>query len=294
MREEELSPELDRNIRDYCQDKFGAGDFADEVREELHDHFRDRVLGYLNREDELSEDDAFLLAREHFGDTAPVRGMLLNEHVSDAVPGLYRRMAAGVAVFVLVQPLAGLALAPLLNADTISPIDTGWLFTLWSILCTPLAYAPLRKWRTQMNRGTQPWFLRWPPLAIVVLLLVLYGGVGALQFYQADPAAPTPRYDTVAALLFGANFVVQAMLWFWWCRIPVRAPHLFLHAVLGLGLYGWPLYGIVMVSQAHLDSVARVNAFAESVVMLPYYFLQAGLMGLLFLGLRLLIPARPK
>jgi hypothetical protein len=291
MREKDLSAELESRLREYCDRALGAGELSGDVREELYAHFRDRVLGYLNREDELSEADAFLLAREHFGDPVAVRGMLLNEHAADAVPNLYRRMAAGAIVLVLLE-FAGNAFFRLLITVNILSMNTAWLTLVWPIFCTPLAYLAFRLWQAEASGDNKPWFLRWPPLGLAALLLTIYGGVGAVHFDKVFHLSSVPRLDTVVGVLVLLNSALQAMLWFWWCCIPLRAPRLFLHALLGFALYGWPLFSIVELSQHGLNLSDRFSALAGSVAFFPIFVIHAAIIGLLFLGLRRLAPAR--
>jgi len=284
MRESDLSAELERRIEAYCSQEIGGEDYPEEVREELRAHFRDRVLGYLNREDDLSESDAFVLAREHFGNPAVVREMLLKESSTGFPAGLYRRMAAGAVVFVLVQPLAGLlvtqTLSLFLDPAKLSPIDTGWAFTATALVTIPLAYAPLRYWRGRLDSGAAPWFMTWPPIALVALLAGIYIAVGAMQLYFSEPGAEQPMLDAMAGFLGVAIMLIQSAQWFWWCRIPPRSFSHFLHAVLGLACYGWPLYTMVMAG------AQGANALGTVLVAIPLFILQSAVFGLLFLGMR--------
>jgi len=64
-------------------------------RKEIAGHIEDKVLGYLDGEESLTEEDALLLAREHFGErmTQPV---FERSNVKDEFVGLFRALVIGV------------------------------------------------------------------------------------------------------------------------------------------------------------------------------------------------------
>lgn len=120
-----LSPEMQQQIRAYC-DQVCAMNGLDHVREELQDHFEDKMLAYLSCSEKLQEQDAFLLVREHFGDAAALKSMFQTVHVRETGVTLGRRLAAVAAatlaltlvmrvVYVLVDPFLVMAQ---LNAAT--------------------------------------------------------------------------------------------------------------------------------------------------------------------------------
>jgi hypothetical protein len=75
-----LSPETQSQIRALCESIARRDQLGEDVQEELRGHIEDKVLGYLDGKEALTEEDALLLAREHFGNPASVRSLLFDAH----------------------------------------------------------------------------------------------------------------------------------------------------------------------------------------------------------------------
>jgi len=73
---EHLSPSVQAQIRELAEEIAGAEALSEELRQELAGHIEDKLLGYMRGEETVSEADAFLLAREHFGDRQDLRESL--------------------------------------------------------------------------------------------------------------------------------------------------------------------------------------------------------------------------
>jgi hypothetical protein len=92
-------------------------DLDPEIQEELYGHIEDKLLAYMNGDEALTEDDALILVREHFGDTKLVTGMLGAVHGASAPPHLGRRILAFITAAygaqIASQLLRDVALPPL-------------------------------------------------------------------------------------------------------------------------------------------------------------------------------------
>lgn len=92
-----LTPETQQRICALCGEIAVAHDIDPELREELRGHVEDKILGYLSGEEAVSEADALMLAREHFGDRAQLKAMLSEVHQGESAESLWRRMAGGLS-----------------------------------------------------------------------------------------------------------------------------------------------------------------------------------------------------
>ncbi len=76
--DEELTPETQSRIRALCESIARRDQLGEDVQEELRGHIEDKMLGYLAGKEAVTEDDALLLAAEHFGDSSNVRNLRLH------------------------------------------------------------------------------------------------------------------------------------------------------------------------------------------------------------------------
>ena len=80
MHEKSLSEAMKRTIREFCSHITEGYNVDDDTCEELYGHIEDRMLDYLSGEEPLTEEDAFVLVREHFGEPIRVRELLGDVH----------------------------------------------------------------------------------------------------------------------------------------------------------------------------------------------------------------------
>ncbi len=92
--DEPLEPRVEEKLRGLCKQLSVAHSLDEELREELFGHMEDKLLAYLSGEESVSSEDAFILVREHFGDSAVVRAMLREVHAQEAGVSLARRLTA--------------------------------------------------------------------------------------------------------------------------------------------------------------------------------------------------------
>ena len=81
---DELGPDTNEKMRALCKKISVAHDLDAEIQEELYSHMEDKLLGYLEGEEALAEEDAFILVREHFGDPSALKGLLQGVHAVEA------------------------------------------------------------------------------------------------------------------------------------------------------------------------------------------------------------------
>ena len=95
-----ISPEMEKRIRALCDEIVSAEALDADLHEELYSHIEDKILGYLDGEETLSEADAFLLAREHFGDRRLVREELGEAHFVESEFRFFRHLFVAGILFI--------------------------------------------------------------------------------------------------------------------------------------------------------------------------------------------------
>jgi hypothetical protein len=75
-----LSLETADKLLSLCSQISVANCLDEEIREELYSHLEEKLLAYLSGEEKISEEDALILVREHFGDTAQLTELLREVH----------------------------------------------------------------------------------------------------------------------------------------------------------------------------------------------------------------------
>ena len=77
---ENISPETAEKIRALCSRISVANNLDQEIQEELYSHLEEKLLAYLSGKEKITEEDAFILVREHFGDPVKLKGLLRKVH----------------------------------------------------------------------------------------------------------------------------------------------------------------------------------------------------------------------
>jgi hypothetical protein len=80
---EHLTPETANRLRAICERITVACELDTEIQEELYSHLEDKLLAYLSDEEKLSEEDAYILVREHFGNYDNLKRLLRTVHAPE-------------------------------------------------------------------------------------------------------------------------------------------------------------------------------------------------------------------
>jgi hypothetical protein len=231
-----LSPESEAALRKLAREIGGRRRLNDDVLEELYGHLEDKTLGYLSGEESLSEPDAVLLTREHFGNPGAFPELGVKAEPFRSRVSLPRRLAA-VAILTMTAGIAfaalKLAIAYSLDASAaVGLFDPRNLAGIWLILALKVAavYLVLRGWNARERQGRRVWYETYAPSALVLMLC----GLGALRWCVPEV---TVSDDVLAAsnesllytlvgmpgalrwtiiLLITAIGIVFPMLWIWW------------------------------------------------------------------------------
>jgi hypothetical protein len=79
-----ISPQIQAEICTLCDQISVDHSLDSEIRDELRGHMEDKLLSYMNGDDLLTEQDAFILVREHFGNLAAVEGLFKNVYAANS------------------------------------------------------------------------------------------------------------------------------------------------------------------------------------------------------------------
>lgn len=67
-------------IRALCGRISVANNLDEEIQKELYSHLEEKLLAYLSGRERVTEEDAFILVKEHFGDPENLKGLLKDAH----------------------------------------------------------------------------------------------------------------------------------------------------------------------------------------------------------------------
>jgi hypothetical protein len=229
--DKQLSSETVTALRALTREIGDARGLDGDAREELYGHLEDKTLGYMSGEEGLSEADAVLLTRAHFGESVPMDEAVPQANGNPRRVTLLHRvlMVAGVT-FVLGSLLQRTAMSLtwtilefdppqfLVYAIVLVVISgaTTWLLAI-------LAGLTLRRWERYVRAGT---VLRFDPsnskhlgAAIgVVVFLVFSFMISALPppRLSGSSAAVSQAFSGSVAWLYVGSAVAWPLLWIWW------------------------------------------------------------------------------
>lgn len=238
---DETAPDIQAKLSDLCREISIERNLDAQQQEKLQRQAEETFDAYLNGEKPLSEDEAFVLVQEHFGDPAVVKELFDRVHTWEARATLGRRLVAAFilmfALVTLIHALRSIVMVPGMlwlgsgkdSTFFVSLIESQFLYT-GSLLFIPLLlWVYLRKWQRAIERGDRVWFLEWTPQQLVTLFVFLY-------FAQDFGVTVRPATDRLSLLfppgpnqafwaLYAMGFAICSLecgLIFWWCDRPPR------------------------------------------------------------------------
>jgi hypothetical protein len=242
-----LSPETADKIRTLCRKISVAHNIDEEIQEELYSHMEDKFLGYLSGEEKITEDDAFILVKEHFGDPAVIRELLDEVHEVESDISLLRKLGAiagaSMAVWVIVQALW-------LSLRYLLPNSPGWIVHVrivqyllaWEKQLFPvlLLWIVLIIWRKMMANRRQLWFTTYTPDRFIALLaglaLLIVFLYSSLNGKPSEWERPVEWINSLGYTgIF--PFLLQCILWLWWIDTGTRR-----NRTLLIGMFAWTGY----------------------------------------------------
>jgi hypothetical protein len=247
-------------------------DLDPEIRAELAGHVEDKLIAYLSGQERISEDDAFILVREHFGDPSRIKSLLQDVHRVDAGVSLTRRVCAIATVhfvFITVTSLASAASWSIAAWSNIAEWDARVSAALYpAIICatalvgTWVYWHVLKRWRRREQDGGTNWFQRLPAVKLAAVIAAVLGAhaITPSPSMPFDPGIVVPIPPSIFISLAALPVVVacsiyQAGLWLWWCDTPPRQPRtLTIAALAWMAVASVPWYHVVRFFHVELYS----------------------------------------
>ena len=270
MDNNELNPEIEDQARKLCQQISVSHNLDEEIQQELYTHVEDKLLGYLNGEVPVTQDDALILVREHFGDPGTIKSLMHDVHIEEVTLSQARRRAAAL----IMTMLFALGLGVLMNAMTLglhyfrfvrmtgaevaqAESDLRILYGLgemnafvsMTIYIVPSVVAILGPWiflyRWKRDGGTlrERWFYRWNGAKLTVAIIAIFALDAVIPYFTPtwlyfNSQAAAYTFMTTLFLLSAA----QCYMWIWWCDSAPRTKRNVLNSALL-----WLLYKVVVV-----------------------------------------------
>jgi hypothetical protein len=256
-----LTNEMQARVRHHVDRISVDTDLDVEIREELYDHFEDRMLEYLSGDEAITEEDAFLLVSDRFGATDRVEAGLRETHDRTPTGTLLRRIGTVLVATIAVEmllPLGGLPFVffRMFSQNLRTPKVLGmFLWLLWPLMIAYLLLGVLRHMRGRSRLSENPWYLRLGAGEFILLiagLLILQQVIPTIQAYfqavdllwrdsvdlvytknirgNVIEKAPLMLIDSNAVgdviplgLMSLMYFSLQIAAWFWWCDTPLSS-----------------------------------------------------------------------
>jgi len=268
-----IDPAIEKRLRSLCSQVSVANKLDEELREELFGHMEDKLLAYLDGDQPVTADDAFILVREHFGDPTVVKGMLREVHAQEAGVGFARRVTAALALAIAVDigmyllfaavfmgwisQTAGVPTATAPNAShysslnvlppwTLSFAAVSWndmglgdaLNTLLShlaLLAWPFIFwRVLRHWRRKAASGRPVWFQQWALWRMLLFVLLLWVLRDLLPGITSRAQMPGLWGGGASMLVpVRVSLLLHCVVWFWWTD---QAPRRWVRLLCAMGM----------------------------------------------------------
>jgi len=254
---EPLSSNTQERMRALCKKISVAHDLDPEIQDELYGHMEDKLLAYLNGEEPVTEDDALILVREHFGDPAVLKGLLQDVHTQEVHVTFARRLVgvvvAGMATGVVTSVLYSLETiilvfwAAWIGSDRNLHFVRNGVAGSLSFGAVVLVWAVLRVWQRRIDEGKRLWFMKWRPLPIAGLIFVLFIFARLIPEVMYAPGVLSNGTETHLALPASWGLLATAvtilcwfavpLMWLWWFDRPPRRPRTCAYALLAWSVH---------------------------------------------------------
>ncbi|MBX3177946.1 MAG: hypothetical protein KF886_11330 [Candidatus Hydrogenedentes bacterium] len=238
---EPLEDSTQAKARELARQITVAHDLDPEIQEELYGHIEDKMLAYKSGEERVSDEDAFILVREHFGDAKVIRGLLREVHAGAVTLSLGRRIGAACIITLAVAWLCRLLALPCQGIAR-ALVGDGEFSSANGALAFMLYYAPLPifplgvalvflYWRKREDAGNSLWFHRWRVRtffqtgALLMTATHITPAFEQLPFHAlADELAEIELGEAHTIVVTWVLFCWLCVSWLWWCDVSLRRP----------------------------------------------------------------------
>jgi len=282
---EHLSPELETRLKSLSEQISVDRSLDEAIQKELLGHMEDKALALLNNEEPLTEDDVFLLVREHFGDPSIIKGMMHSTYPINASAHFIRRLAAivcaSIPLLLVTHHLTSFILEqigrnPQMLARFSDP-SAALSFTLWLSFLPPLLSLPqvyllwlvLRYWQHRIKSGRSVWFFEWPLAAVITVCVMVFTAGWVFSAGHAGVPGGSLQYLFRGGSFYISSLIIfetfaAALLWIWWCDTPPRLSRSIVAAVCAWGTFESLLVSRIFTNLLGLDPHSMLGQILQS------------------------------
>jgi len=239
---EALSPETAAKLRALSDEIAAAHGLEDDLRERLEQRMTERARAYLRSDENMDEDDAYVLVREDLRDRRLGKRILMGLRYARAPIGVARRVAAAIVATMLASVLAAVlglavstglfvALAASLGDDA-AQIAYVATFVLTVVGVPVLQVLLLRRWQRRLEEGgrsyasakpnhssaDRPWFVRWRAghVLAAVVLAVIGGALWPHVRYMSGARSAQIDFMGLWMAIGPVSTILSCVIWLWW------------------------------------------------------------------------------
>jgi len=228
---ETLSAETEAKLRALSAEIAAAHGLDTDLRERLERRMTERARAYLRSDENMEEDDAYILVREDLRDQRLGKRILMSLRYARAPIGVARRIAAAIVATTLASVLVaalGFAVSTGIFVALAAWLRDGageiaFLATLvLTVVGVPvLQVLLLRRWQRRLEEGGRPWFVRWRAghvLAAVMLAVIGCAFWPHVRHVSGARLASGGAIDFIGLwMAIGPlSTIVSCVIWLWW------------------------------------------------------------------------------
>ena len=322
---ESISPETRNRIETLLRD-IAAGQHLDaDTIEELRAHMEEKFIAYINGAETITEEDAMLLVREHFGKLEVVRAGFQETMEKFSLPLFMRWFGAAITVLIGVSatnqffyevqerlfiassslfgqssPLSHNAINFLMMAPSVFFEIVGVLFMYWIF----------RRWLNGEKQGRLWWYNRFSILQIFMIAIVVFSmgvffetifSVRRFQlenYFITSESTYVPSLEHIEFLVYllrSSMYIGQFVLILWWLgrkprHLNITAGFIFLYLY---SIIHYPLRNLVFVMFGESSMPLGIGILIPNSFILKALFVYLIIHGYVILRGRLISTFKP-
>ncbi|MHB9029545.1 MAG: hypothetical protein ACYC9O_12315 [Candidatus Latescibacterota bacterium] len=278
---EKLSPEAEERILALCRKISVAHNLDEEIQAELYAHMEDKLLGYLSGDEKVTEEDAFILVREHFGDPAVIKEMLQKTHGAEANTSLMRRLGAvataSLAAGCFVQLLLVFCeMYLLVNQQMRKPISeiTRVVGIVFMMLPAFFLWVELLVWEKGMDHGRRMWFYHVDRNTFLLYFLIFV--FFSMMLYSLALKWSSQLRTGHEIHQYFIPLLLQCPIWLWWCDSSPQH-----YRALLAGALAWAAYCVItgVIWSFNFGDYLILNPFITITLYCYFFFASLVIMG---------------
>ncbi len=223
-----LNNDIQQQARELARKITVAHDLDPEIQDELYAHIEDKLLAYKSGEEQISDEDAFILVREHFGDAKVIRGLMQEVHREGIRISMLRRVLALVVAtsvfYIVLNIFSGMAQigVALIDNDGDGPsrlLYQALIKQAFFPVAGTLLFLLLYRWKSMCDPAKLPWFGKWPLATLFGLAVVSTTLHWALPTITLFPSATSVGSDYEISLVQALGTLPLFAIctaWLWW------------------------------------------------------------------------------